>query len=114
MAMPNYLKMPKKTQVLALLELGWSYRRIEAETGVRRETVGRYDRARLANAAKTFAGSGALPPVDSLDPPPLHDSKAAKTFAGSPSNAAKTFPGAIPRARYAAAVYRAAIAEKLD
>ena len=37
--MTNYLKMPKKTQVLALLELGWSYRRIEAETGVRRETV---------------------------------------------------------------------------
>jgi hypothetical protein len=29
--MPNYLKMPKKSQVLALLELGWSYRRIEAE-----------------------------------------------------------------------------------
>jgi hypothetical protein len=29
--MSNYLKMPKKTQVLALLELGWSYRRIEAE-----------------------------------------------------------------------------------
>ena len=23
--MPNYLKMPKKSQVLALLELGWSY-----------------------------------------------------------------------------------------
>ena len=37
--MSNYLKMPKKAQVLALLELGWSYRRIEAETGVRRETV---------------------------------------------------------------------------
>ena len=33
--MPNYLKMPKQSQVLALLELGWSYRRIEAETGVR-------------------------------------------------------------------------------
>ena len=41
--MPNYLKMPKKSQVLALLELGWSYRRIEAETGVRRETVSGYD-----------------------------------------------------------------------
>ena len=32
--MPNYLKMPKKSQIVALLELGWSYRRIEAETGV--------------------------------------------------------------------------------
>ena len=55
--MPNYLKMPKKSQVLALLELGWSYRRIEAETGVRRETVSGYDRARRANPAKTFPGS---------------------------------------------------------
>jgi len=58
--MPNYLKMPKKSQVLALLELGWSYRRIEAETGVRRETVSRYDAARQGNAAKTFP-SGASP-----------------------------------------------------
>ena len=37
--MTNYLKMPKKQQVTALLALGWSYRRIEAETGVHRETV---------------------------------------------------------------------------
>ena len=56
--MPNYLKMPKKSQVLALLELGWSYRRIEAETGVRRETVSRYERMRRAKPAKTFPGSG--------------------------------------------------------
>jgi hypothetical protein len=52
MSMPNYLKMPKKAQVLALLELGWSCRRIEAETGVRRETVSRYDQLRRSNAAK--------------------------------------------------------------
>ena len=57
MSMANYLKMPKKTQVLALLELGWSYRRIEAETGVRRETVSSYDAARQAKPAKTFPGS---------------------------------------------------------
>ena len=55
--MANYLKMPQKSQVLALLELGWSYRRIEAETGVRRETVSGYDAARQANPAKTFPGS---------------------------------------------------------
>ena len=59
--MTNYLKMPKKTQVLALLELGWSYRRIEAETGVRRETVSGYDAARQANPAKTFPGSSPRP-----------------------------------------------------
>ena len=30
--MGNYLKMPDKRRVLALLELGWSYRRIERVT----------------------------------------------------------------------------------
>jgi hypothetical protein len=55
--MANYLQMPKKQQVLALLELGWSHRRIQRETGVHRETVAEYDRARLSNPAKTFPGS---------------------------------------------------------
>ena len=100
--MPNYLKMPKKSQVLALLELGWSYRRIEAETGVRRETVSRYDRMRRANAAKTFPGSEASPPTESSDRPAVEGSKPAKTF-----------PGSLPRPRFTAAVYRTAIAEKL-
>jgi hypothetical protein len=112
--MPNYLKMPKKSQVLALLELGWSYRRIEAETGVRRETVSGYDRLRRSNAAKTFPGSDASPPSESPDLPPGDDSNPAKTFAGSEANPAKTFPGSPPRPRFAAAVYRTAIAEKLD
>jgi transposase len=112
--MPNYLKMPKKSQVLALLELGWSYRRIEAETGVRRETVSGYDRQRRSNAAKTFPGSDASPPSASPDLPPGDDSNPAKTFAGSEANPAKTFAGSPPRPRFAAAIYRTAIVEKLD
>jgi hypothetical protein len=112
--MPNYLKMPKKSQVLALLELEWSYRRIEAETDVRRETVSRYDRMRRSNAAKTFPGSAASPPPESPDFQPDDDSNAAKTFAGSEAKPAKTFPGSTPRSRFAAAVYRTAITEKLD
>jgi hypothetical protein len=48
--------MPKNWQVLTLLELGWGYCRIEAETGVRPETVCRYDLTRRSNAAKTFCG----------------------------------------------------------
>lgn len=55
--MTNYLKMPKKQQVIALLALGWSYRRIEAETGVHRETVAGYDPNRPPKPAKTFPGS---------------------------------------------------------
>jgi transposase len=112
MSMPNYLKMPKKSQVLALLELGWSYRRIEAETGVRRETVSGYDAARLANPAKTFPGSDPSPPGDAAAVSVDGDSNAAKTFAGSGSNPAKTFSGS--RRRFAAALYGVAIAEKLD
>ena len=109
--MANYLKTPKKSQVLALLELGWSYRRIEAETGVRRETVSGYDAARQAKPAKTFPGSDPSPPPDSADILAVDDSNAAKTFAGSVSNPAKTFPGSR---RFAAALYGQAIAEKLD
>jgi hypothetical protein len=53
----NAVQVTKRQQVLSLLELGWTYRRIEAETGLRRETVARYDRLRRANAAKVFPSS---------------------------------------------------------
>ena len=77
--MPNYLKMQKRQQVLALLELGWTYRHIEAETGVRRETVSRYERLRRANAAKVFPGSD-LPPRSSAAA--YHDAIVEKLDAG--------------------------------
>jgi len=41
--MANVLKMEKQILVQQLLDLGWSYRRIQAETGIRRETVAKYD-----------------------------------------------------------------------
>jgi uncharacterized protein YerC len=50
--MGNYLKMIDIQRIQALLELGWSYRRIERETGVRRETIARYDPRHISNAAK--------------------------------------------------------------
>jgi transposase len=49
--------MADKQRILALIELGWSYRRIERETGVRRETVARYDPGRAAKAAKVPTGA---------------------------------------------------------
>ncbi len=112
--MAHYLTMLKKTHVLALIALGWSYRRIEAETGVRRETVSRYARAGPANPAKTFLGSGPPGSPDSAESVEIDASNPAKTFAGSDPNAAKTFPGSNPRRRFAAAAYRDAITEKLD
>jgi len=42
--MGNYLQMSTQQQVRALLDLGWSHRRIARELGVHRETVGRYAR----------------------------------------------------------------------
>jgi hypothetical protein len=47
-----------RRRVLALLELGWSYRRIERETGVRRETAARYDPRRQSKAANIVRGLG--------------------------------------------------------
>ena len=43
--MGNVLSDDKKQQVVALGRLGWSLRRIEEATGVRRETVSDYLRA---------------------------------------------------------------------
>jgi transposase len=54
--MGNYLKMIDLQRIQALLDLGWSYRRIERETGVRRETISRYDNRRISNAAKVSTG----------------------------------------------------------
>ena len=51
--MSNVLNEAKKQQVIALGRLGWPLRRIEQETGVRRETVGAYLKA---------AGIGVRPP----------------------------------------------------
>ncbi|MBN1459859.1 MAG: IS21 family transposase [Armatimonadetes bacterium] len=111
--MANYLKMKLRQQVLALLELGWTYRRIEAETGVRRETVSRYDRERRANAAKVFLGSeGSEVPSEGVSTC-LEGSKPAKVFAGSGSNAAKVFAGSTPL-RSLAAPYHDAILGKLE
>ena len=112
--MPHYLKMPKQQQVVALLALGWSYRRIEAETGVRRETVSRYDRIGHSNAAKVFPGSAPSELTDPAAAPVADDPNAAKVFPGSGAKAAKVFPGSSPRPRATAAAYRSAITEKLD
>ena len=40
--MANVLDAEKRQQILALGKLGWTLRRIEQATGIRRETVSRY------------------------------------------------------------------------
>jgi IS30 family transposase len=116
--MGHYLNGMKRQQVIALLELGWSYRRIEAETGVRRETISRYDRRRRGNTAKLFPGSEAGDAAPSPATTTGEGSNPANVFAGSPAKAAKGFPGsgsaASSRERSMAAPFRCAIEEKLE
>jgi transposase len=95
--------MTKRQQVIALLALGWSFRRIERETGVRRETVSRYSRPSDPNAAKAFPGSEGAE----------GGSEAGLGVSGG-SNAAKVFPGSRLPARSAAARFREVILDKLE
>jgi transposase len=70
--MGNYLKMIDKQRILALLDLGWSYRKIQRETGVRRETISGYDPRHASKAAKVSTGETAKParvsPGSSVEP----------------------------------------------
>src|ERR1035437_8499398 len=59
--MGNVLEKAKQEQVIALGRLGWSLRRIEAATGVRRETAGGYLRS-AGVALRTPGGWGRNPP----------------------------------------------------
>jgi transposase len=96
--MANVLKMEKQILVRQLLELGWSYRQIERDTGIRRETVAKY-------AAR--AGIGATSRDD-------RDSKAAKVPTDpDEQNRPKCPPGPQPRRRSSAAPFDAFIRERL-
>jgi Integrase core domain len=113
--------MMKRQEVIVLLALGWSFRRIERETGVRRETISKYSREADPNPAKTFPGSTgstegleAQKAEESGRPANEVGSNPAKTFPGSAANPAKTFAGSHLSPRFAAAEYRDAILEKLE
>jgi hypothetical protein len=83
--MSNVLSEAKKQQVIALGRLGWPLRRIEQETGVRRETAGAYlkaagiavrppgawgrrPRAKPANEDGVTTGSDAIKPIPTISP----------------------------------------------
>ena len=59
--MSNVLSNDKKQQVIALGKLGWSLRRIEEATGVRRETASTYLKA--AGVVVCLPGWGRRPPA---------------------------------------------------
>src|SRR6202522_4726684 len=60
--MGNVLERTKQEQVIALGRLGWSLRKIEAATGVRRETAGGYLRS-AGIAIRTPGGWGRKAPA---------------------------------------------------
>ena len=61
--MGNVLGKEKREQVIALGRLGWSLRRIEEATGVRRETAGEYLVVRRNSDCDTPGGWGHKPPA---------------------------------------------------
>jgi transposase len=113
--MGNVLSDDKKQQVVALGRLGWSLRRIEAETAVRRETASGYLRA----AGVAVRGRGgrprAWPPKPATTPAVSTDpgsSKPATTGPVSTDPASAEAPGRAPSAS-ACEPYREWIAEAL-
>src|SRR6266851_6017046 len=72
--MSNVLSEAKKQQVIALGRLGWPLRRIEQETGVRRETAGAYLKA---------AGIGVRPPRAWGRRPPAKPANETQVTTGS-------------------------------
>ena len=85
--MSNVLTEAKKQQVIALGRLGWPLRRIEQETGVRRETAGRYLKA---------AGIAVRPPGAWGRRPPAKPANENEVTTGS--DAAKSPPTINPNA----------------
>jgi hypothetical protein len=103
--MSNVLSEAKKQQVIALGRLGWPLRRIEQETGVRRETAGAYLKAagigvrppgawgrrppaKPANENGVTTGSDAAKPTHTINPNPNPENLSTKGKAkAKPANA---------------------------
>src|SRR5918912_44173 len=87
--MSNVLNEEKKQQVIALGKLGWTLRRIEQATGVRRETAGAYLKA-AGIAVRSPGGWGRRAPAkaangvitDSADAKPANTAGVITDFVG--------------------------------
>jgi transposase len=113
--MANVLNEEKKQQVLALGRLGWSLRRIQQATGVRRETAGAYLRA-AGVAVRTPAAWGRRAPAkpanevitDSAEAKPANEVITDPGDGGKAGSERSTRPDHSPRAS-ACELYREAI-----
>ena len=116
--MANVLSEAKRQQVVALGRLGWSLRRIEEETGVRRETASAYLRAAGVQVRRRGGRPGAWPPKPATSEVVSTDlvAKPATTDGVSTDLEAKEWPPRPGRAPSASACepYRELIAEALS
>lgn len=122
--MANVLKMEKQILIRELLALGWSYRRIERETGIRRETISRYDpnHARYAAPEDPPDGEPAKVPTEALTPtthsrpkcPPASTDRADTDRADRSSSDAGLPLARQPTRVSNAAPFDAVIRQKLD
>jgi len=79
------LSKDKRHQVVALGRLGWSLRRIEGATGVRRETAGDYLKAAGTPVRSRGGRPRVWPPNPATTPVVSTDSSAKPTIAGEVS-----------------------------
>jgi hypothetical protein len=98
--MANVLSDEKKQQVVALGRLGWPLRRIEDETGVRRETASAYLKAAGA-PVRPPRGWGRRPPANPANevstdpggqPNPANDTSTDPAAGSNPANGVSTDP----------------------
>jgi hypothetical protein len=107
--MSNVLSEEKKQQVIALGRLGWSLRRIQRATGVRRETAAAYLRAAGIEPRPPGRWGRQAPakPANEVTPDPRSASKRANEVipdsgpraAGAPARRSATRPAAGTSAR---------------
>ena len=112
--MSNVLRNDKKQQVIALGRLGWSLRRIEDATAVRRETASEYLRAAGIPVRTRGGRPRAWPPSKPATTPPVSTDPAASKPAttSSVSTDSPSRPGRAPTAS-ACEPYRELIVEAL-
>jgi transposase len=94
--MSNVLHDSKQQQVLALGRLGWSLRRIEGATGVRRETVSTYLKAAGIAVRRRGGRIGAWPPANPATTATVSTDSDPPAIAGPPPGRAPTASACEP------------------
>ena len=95
--MSNVLSEERRQQVIALGRLGWPLRRIQQETGIRRETAGAYLKAAgvAIRAPGGWGRRGPAKPANEVSPDPP-TAAAAELGQNRPTVSPDSVPGPLP------------------